>query len=79
MQDTITNRSLMDMAQLRVANVKSGVWPMAVTTVAKFTGQLENILFKIPFKSDNIGFGSFATAKNIPSQKKIFWFNYLIK
>jgi len=39
----------------------------------------ENILFKVHFKPHNIGFVSFVAMKNIPSQKKIFGFDYLIK
>jgi hypothetical protein len=79
MQHPISDIRFMDMALLRIADIKAVVTAMAVGSAFQTTMKLKNILFEIPLKIHDISFIPLVPLKTFPRLKEIFRRNDAVK
>lgn len=72
MEQPIPNHSFVNMPLLGILNIEAFVGTMLVGFVFQFTMEPENVFFKVPLKSKDIGFISLVRTEFIPGRKKIF-------
>ncbi|MEK7189295.1 MAG: hypothetical protein AAB671_02235 [Patescibacteria group bacterium] len=75
----VAHCGFVNMAQFRVLNVKTAIWPMPVRLVQELKTHLKNIFFQAQKKSPDIRLAHLPYFELIPSQKQIFRRNQIIK
>lgn len=78
-QNAIAHRGLMNPAELRVMNPKALIATVAIHVVLQVAVQFKDILLKAAFEFQHICFLAFVSLEFVPSRKKVFCFNNLIK
>ena len=79
MNNSVSNGGFMNMPSFRVSNVETFIRSVLVFFTNQISMKLKDILFQMISKLQHIIFIVLTLFKFIPSQKKIFGINYLIK
>ena len=72
MQNAIADFGFMDMALLRVMDIKAIVRPVAIRSVFQIAMKLKNALLEMPLKLHHVGLVPFVFLESFPCGKKIF-------
>src|SRR3989338_844806 len=78
-QHSISHGRLVNVAYLRISNVKTKVWPVPIFLALQIPVQFENIAFQIKLKFRHIPLVALTFFESLPRYEKVFRADYLFK
>ncbi len=79
MEQSITNRSFVNMTPFRIADEKRKISTVLVDVIFQVLIQLENMIFEIYLKLRHVAFVGFSSLKFRPSVEQVLQENYFFK
>jgi len=76
MQNAVADFGFVNMALLRIGNVKAVITPVAIGFVFQIPMELEKVLFDMPLEFNDIRLVSLIGLERFPCREKIFHRNY---